>query len=222
MLRPRGQHQGEFGRGAKRAIFGIQNDLADGAPHAGSFDLSYLRCIPNMTVMAPADENECRQMLYTAFRLNTPSAVRYPRGMGPGMAISNEMSALPVGKGDLRREGRRVAILAFGAMLTPALEAGGQLDATVANMRFVKPLDAELVLRLAREHELLVTVEENTVQGGAGSAVAECLQQLGIAVPLLHLGLPDAFIEQGEHAQLLADCGLDARGLFASIRNELT
>ena len=190
---------------------------ADGATHAGSFDLSYLRCIPNMTVMAPADENECRQMLYTAFRLNTPSAVRYPRGCGSGVAASQEMCALPVGKGELRREGKRVAILAFGSMLAPALAAGEQLDATVANMRFVKPLDAELVLRLAREHELLVTVEENAVQGGAGSAVAECLQQHGVAVPLLQLGLPDRFIEQGEHAQMLADCGLDAAGLVVAI-----
>jgi len=195
---------------------------ADGATHAGSFDLSYLRCIPNITVMAPADENECRQMLYTAFQLNTPSAVRYPRGTGPGVAISNEMSALPIGKGELRRKGRRVAILAFGSMLAPALAAAEQLDATVANMRFIKPLDAELVLRLAGEHELLVTVEENTVQGGAGSAVAECLLQLGIAVPLLQLGLPDRFIEQGEHAQMLADCGLDAKGLVAAIKNKLT
>jgi len=195
---------------------------ADGATHAGSFDLSYLRCIPNITVMAPADENECRQMLYTAFQLNTPSAVRYPRGTGPGVAISNEMSALPIGKGELRREGKRVAILAFGSMLAPALAAAEQLDATVANMRFVKPLDAELVLRLAREHELLVTVEENTIQGGAGSAVAECLQLHGIAIPLLQLGLPDRFIEQGEHAQMLADCGLDAKGLLARIKNKLT
>ena len=190
---------------------------ADGATHAGSFDLSYLRCIPNMTVMAPADENECRQMLYTAFQLNTPSAVRYPRGCGSGVAISQEMCALPVGKGELRREGKRVAILAFGSMLAPALAAAEQLDATVVNMRFVKPLDAELVLRLAREHELLVTVEENAVQGGAGSAVAECLQQHGVAVQLLQLGLPDRFIDQGEHAQMLADCGLDAAGLVKAI-----
>ncbi len=194
---------------------------ADGATHAGSFDLTYLRCIPNMTVMAPADENECRQMLYTAFRLNTPSAVRYPRGTGPGVAINPEMNALPVGKGVLRREGKRVAILAFGAMLAPALAAGEKLDATVANMRFIKPLDTELVLRLAREHELLVTVEENTVQGGAGSAVEECLQQHGIVIPLLQLGLPDRFIEQGEHARLLADCGLDAKGLVAQIESKL-
>ena len=194
---------------------------ADGATHAGSFDLSYLRCIPNMTVMAPSDEDECRQMLYTAYQLNTPSAVRYPRGCGPGVAVGREMRALPVGKGELRRAGKRVAILAFGSMLAPALAAAGQLDASVANMRFVKPLDAELILKLAREHELLVTVEENAVQGGAGSAVAECLQQHGVAVPLLQLGLPDGFIEQGEHAQMLADCGLDAAGLVASIEKRL-
>ncbi|MBI3480083.1 MAG: 1-deoxy-D-xylulose-5-phosphate synthase [Nitrosomonadales bacterium] len=195
---------------------------ADGATHAGSFDLSYLRCIPNMTVMAPADENECRQMLYTAMQLNTPSAVRYPRGTGPGVAVRKEMRALPLGRGELRREGKRAAILAFGTMLAPALAAAEQLDATVANMRFVKPLDAELVLRMAREHDLLVTVEENTVQGGAGSAVAECLQLHGIAIPLLQLGLPDQFIEQGEHGQMLADCGLDAKGLLAAIESRLT
>jgi 1-deoxy-D-xylulose-5-phosphate synthase len=195
---------------------------ADGATHAGSFDLSYLRCIPNMTVMAPADENECRQMLYTAMQLNSPSAVRYPRGTGPGVVISAEMHALPIGKGELRRTGKRVAILAFGSMLAPALSAGEQLDATVVNMRFVKPLDDELVMRIAREHELLVTVEENTVQGGAGSAVAECLLQHGVDIPVLQLGLPDRFIEQGDHAQMLAACGLDANGLILMIKNKLT
>jgi len=195
---------------------------ADGATHAGSFDLSFLRCIPNMTVMAPADENECRQMLYTAMQLDGPSAVRYPRGTGPGVVINQEMCALPLGKGELRRSGKRVAILAFGSMLAPAFAAGEQLDASVANMRFVKPLDIGLVLSLAREHELLVTVEENTVQGGAGSAVAECLQQHGIVIPMLQLGLPDRFIEQGEHMQMLADCGLDAVGLVAAINNKLT
>jgi 1-deoxy-D-xylulose-5-phosphate synthase len=195
---------------------------ADGATHAGSFDLTYLRCIPNMTVMAPANENECRQMLYTAFQLNTPSAVRYPRGTGPGVAVNAEMGALPVGKGELRREGKRVAILAFGTMLAPALAAGEKLDATVANMRFIKPLDAELVLRLARDHELLVTVEENTVQGGAGSAVEESLQQQGVTIPLLQLGLPDRFIEQGEHSRMLADCGLDANGLISIIKSKLS
>lgn len=193
---------------------------ADGATHAGSFDLSYLRCIPNMTVMTPADENECRQMLYTAYRMDTPSAVRYPRGGGPGVATAQAMQALPLGKGELRRSGRKVAILAFGSMLAPALAAGEQLDATVANMRFVKPLDAELVQQLAREHDLLVTVEENSVQGGAGSAVAECLHQCGITVPLLQLGLPDSFIDQGEHGQMLADCGLDGAGIIAAIKNK--
>ena len=190
---------------------------ADGATHAGSFDLSYLRCIPNMTVMTPADENECRQMLSTAYRMNSPTAVRYPRGTGPGITVQNDLQTLPIGKGEVRRNGKQVAILAFGSMLAPALEAANQLDATVVNMRFVKPLDEELVLRLAREHALLVTVEENAVQGGAGSAVAECLAQHGIVVPLLHLGLPDHFIEQGEHRQLLADCGLDAQGMVQAI-----
>ncbi len=193
---------------------------ADGATHAGSFDLSFLRCIPNMTVMTPSDENECRQMLYTAIKLDTPTAVRYPRGMGPGVAVLDEMQALPVGKAEVRREGKRVAILAFGSMLTPALQAGEQLDATVVNMRFVKPLDVELVRRVAATHELLVTVEENTVQGGAGSAVAECLMAQGAAI--LQLGLPDRFIEQGDPAQMLADCGLDAAGLVAAINNNLT
>ena len=165
-------------------------------------------------------------MLYTAFQLNTPSAVRYPRGTGPGVAISTEMRALPIGKGELRRDRQAGGDPGIRHHAGPALAAAEQLDATVANMRFVKPLDAELVLRLAREHELLVTVEENTVQGGAGSAVAECLLQLGIAVPLLQLGLPDRFIEQGEHGQMLADCGLDAGGIDArlrqSIQNKLT
>ena len=191
---------------------------ADGATHAGSFDLSFLRCIPNMTVMAPSDENECRQMLYTAMQLSSPSAVRYPRGKGPGAAIGVEMQALPLGRGEVRREGKRVAILAFGSMLAPALLAGEQLDATVVNMRFVKPLDVELVLQMAQTHELLVTVEENTVQGGAGSAVLECLTQQGRVTRLLQLGLPDRFIEQGDPVQMLSDCGLDADGIVAAIK----
>lgn len=190
---------------------------ADGATHAGSFDLSYLRCIPNMTVMAPADEDECRQMLYTACQLDTPSAVRYPRGRGPGMPVSAEMRSLPIGKAEVRRSGQRVAILAFGSMLAPALEAAESLDATVANMRFVKPLDAELIRALAGTHDLLVTVEENVIQGGAGSAVLECLQQANISVPVLQLGLPDHFIEQGDHAAMLARCGLDAAGIGRAI-----
>ena len=195
---------------------------ADGATHAGSFDLSFLRCIPNMTIMAPADENECRQMLYTAIQLDAPSAVRYPRGVGPGVAVEEKMQVLPIGRGELRREGKRIAILAFGSMLAPALLAAEQLDATVVNMRFVKPLDIELVLRMVVSHELLVTVEENVVQGGAGGAVAECLMQHDAVMPFLQLGLPDRFIEQGEPAQMLRDCGLDAAGLVAAINKKLT
>jgi len=194
---------------------------ADGATHAGSFDLSYLRCIPNMTVMAPADENECRQMLSAAFHLDAPSAVRYPRGTGPGVAVQKSLQPITVGKGEVRRLGKQVAILAFGSMLAPALLAAEQIDATVANMRFVKPLDEELVLKLAGAHTLLVTVEENTIQGGAGSAVAECLALHGISVAVLHLGLPDEFLEQGDPAQMLADCGLDANGISSSIGKKL-
>jgi len=195
---------------------------ADGATHAGSFDLSYLRCIPNMTVMTPSDENECRQMLFTAMQLDTPSAVRYARGKGPGAKIESAMCSLPLGKGEVRRNGKRVAILAFGSMLAPALIAAEELDATVVNMRFVKPLDSELVLRMANEHELLVTIEENAIQGGAGSAVSECLQQYGKNLPLIQLGLPDAFIEQGDPAVMLAECGLDAKGIAAAVRAHLT
>ena len=194
---------------------------ADGATHAGSFDLTYLRCIPNLTVMTPADENECRQMLYTAMQMDTPTAVRYPRGIGPGVAARQEMHALPVGKAELRRVGKRVAIMAFGSMLASVLRAAESLDATVVNMRFVKPLDTEMIARVARDYELLVSVEENVLQGGAGSAVAECLNQLGLSVPLLQLGLPDSFIEQGDPARMLADCGLDASGIIASVQRRL-
>ncbi len=195
---------------------------ADGATHLGAFDFSYLRCVPNMTVMAPADEDECRQMLYTAFMLDTPAAVRYPRGTGPGVAAKAEMTALPIGKGEIRRAStrrtNRVAVLAFGAALRHALAAGDELDATVANMRFVKPLDAALAAKLAREHDALVTVEENVVMGGAGSAVAEALAAEGMTVPLLQLGLPDGFIDHGDPVQLLADCGLDAAGIVKAVQ----
>jgi 1-deoxy-D-xylulose-5-phosphate synthase len=194
---------------------------ADGSTHAGSFDLSFLRCIPNMVVMAPSDENECRQMLYTAFQLEQPAAVRYPRGCGDGVAIAEEMAALPVGRGEMRRHGEKIAILAFGSMLSPALRAAEELNASVANMRFVKPLDDALVKELAASHQLLVTVEENVVMGGAGSAVAESLDRQGITISLLQLGLPDQFIEQGDHAVLLKMCGLDRDGLVRSIRKIL-
>jgi 1-deoxy-D-xylulose-5-phosphate synthase len=197
---------------------------ADGATHNGSFDLTYLRCLPNMTVMTPSDENECRQMLYTAVTMNTPAAVRYPRGSGPGAAVNENMEALPLGRGELRRERQAaggIAILAFGPMLTPALQAGEQLDASVANMRFVKPLDEALVLDLADRHALLVTVEENVVMGGAGSAVVEALQRHERATPVLQLGLPDRFIDQGDPGIQLAECGLNAEGILKAIRARL-
>ncbi len=194
---------------------------ADGPTHAGSFDLSYLRCLPNMTVMVPSDEDECRQMLTTAFRLGTPAAVRYPRGGGPGAPIDQALQPLPVGRGQIRREGAQVAILAFGSLLKPALEAGEALGATVANMRFVKPIDRALIGQLAAGHALIVTVEENAVQGGAGSAVAECLQSLGLAVPILQLGLPDRFVTHGDPASLLAECGLDPEAMVQAIQRKL-
>jgi 1-deoxy-D-xylulose-5-phosphate synthase len=191
---------------------------ADGPTHHGAFDLTYLRCVPNLVVMTPSDEDECRQMLYTAFCLDRPAAVRYPRGAGPGVQPRAQMQALELGRGIVRREGREVAILAFGAMLHPALAAAQQLDATVADMRFVKPIDGELIERLAATHERLVTVEENVVTGGAGSAVAEHLSRRGIAKAVLQLGLPDRFVEHGDSALLLRQCGLDAAGLIAAIR----
>ncbi|MDP2879830.1 MAG: 1-deoxy-D-xylulose-5-phosphate synthase [Sulfuricella sp.] len=194
---------------------------ADGPTHAGSFDLSFLRCVPNMLVMAPSDENECRQMLYTAFMHNGPSAVRYPRGGGTGVAIQQEMQALPMGKGEIRREGEKIAILAFGSMLAPALAAAEELNATVANMRFVKPLDEALTLHLAQTHGLLVTVEENAVMGGAGSAVLEFLVSQNVTVPVLQLGLPDRFVEHGDPAKLLAACGLDQDGIVRAVRVRL-
>jgi len=195
---------------------------ADGATHNGSFDLSYLRCLPNMTVMAPADENECRQMLFTAFQMNTPVAVRYPRGSGPGTAIEKDMKALPVGRGVVRRQGASgVAILAFGSMLAPSLAVAEEFDATVANMRYVKPLDEDLVREMAANNTLLVTIEENVVMGGAGSAVLEALEKHGCKVSVLQLGLPDRFIDQGDPALQLASVGLDAAGIAHSIRERL-
>jgi 1-deoxy-D-xylulose-5-phosphate synthase len=195
---------------------------ADGPTHAGSFDLSYLRCIPNIAVMTPADENECRQMLYTAYQMNTPTAVRYPRGTGVGVKIQKEMQVLPLGRGEIRRKGSKIALLAFGSMLAPSLEAAEELDATVANMRFVKPLDEDLVLELAATHELLVTIEENTIMGGAGSAVMESLANKRMIVKLLQLGLPDLFLDQGDPAQMLVNCGLDKMGVIKSIRARLS
>jgi 1-deoxy-D-xylulose-5-phosphate synthase len=196
----------------------------DGATHHGSFDLSYLRCIPNLVIAAPGDENECRQLLTTAFLHDGPAAVRYPRGTGPGVAIEQELKTLPVGVGEVRRQSARqaneprIAILAFGSMVPPALAAAELLDATVANMRWVKPLDVALVKKLAATHDALVTVEENAVMGGAGSAVAEALAAEGIEKPLLLLGLPDQFVDHGDTAKLLASVGLDAAGIERAIR----
>ncbi len=194
---------------------------ADGATHAGNYDLAYLRCIPNMVVMAASDENECRQMLTTAYHYPGPAAVRYPRGAGVGTPIVEALSSIEIGKGEVRRAGKDVAILAFGSMVAPSIKAGEELDATVANMRFVKPLDVELVKRLAQEHDFLVTVEEGCIMGGAGAAVMEALAAAGIAKPVLNLGLPDNFIDQGDPAALLASVGLDAKGIAASIRARL-
>jgi 1-deoxy-D-xylulose-5-phosphate synthase len=201
---------------------------ADGATHNGSFDLTYLRCLPNLTVMTPSDENECRQMLYTGFQLATPAAVRYPRGTGPGVPIRREMTALTVGRGEIRRKGKafallskKIAILAFGPLLYPALEAAEELDATVANMRFVKPLDEQLVAELAGTHDLLVTLEENVVMGGAGSAVLEALQRTGKNTAVLQLGLPDRFIDHGDPGIQLAHAGLSREGIVKSIRERL-
>ena len=195
---------------------------ADGPTHAGSFDLTYLRCIPNMTVMTPSDENECRQMLYTAFQMDSPSAVRYPRGAGIGVTPIKEMKALKIGLGEICRKGEKIAILAFGSMLKPSLEAAEELNATVANMRFVKPLDDDLILSLAANHDLLVTIEENTIMGGAGSAVLESLESKGISTSVLQLGLPDIFIDQGDPVQMLAECGRDKIGIIKAIRNKLS
>jgi len=196
---------------------------ADGPTHHGSFDLSYLRCLPNIVVMTPSDENECRQMLYTAFCANMPAAVRYPRGTGPGVEVRQEMTAVPLGRAEVRRRGQRIAILVFGAPLAAALQAAEQIDATVVNMRFVKPLDVALVRELAASHDLLVTAEENTISAGAGSAVLEALEADGIATTLvLQLGLPDRFVGHGDPASLIRECGLDAEGILAAIRTRIS
>ena len=191
---------------------------ADGATHAGAYDLAYLRCIPNMVVLAPSDEDECRQSLYTAYMHDGPSAVRYPRGSGIGKAVSKDLVRLPFGKGEVRRTGQRIAILAFGSMLHPALAAGDALDATVANMLWVKPVDADLIEALARSHEAFVTIEEHAVMGGAGSACLEAMAARGIARPVLQLGLRDHFIDHGDPSLLLRLEGLDAAGIEKSIR----
>ncbi|WP_310492000.1 1-deoxy-D-xylulose-5-phosphate synthase [Dechloromonas sp.] len=195
---------------------------ADGPTHHGTFDLSFVTCIPNMVVMAPADEAECRQMLSTAYGLDCPSMVRYPRGGGTGKIPHCSLDTLPVGKGEIRRQGKAVALLAFGSLVPAAVAAGEELDATVANMRFVKPLDVELIVELAGNHSLLVSVEENAVIGGAGSEIERVLAERGLNVPVLRLGLPDRFIDHGEQGQLLAELGLDKDGIVRAVRARTT
>ena len=194
----------------------------DGATHAGAYDISYLRCIPNMLVMAPSDENETRQLLYTGFIHQGPAAVRYPRGTGPGGQIDQAMTAVPIGKGIMRRTGAQVAILNFGTTLVSAMEAAEHLNASVADMRFVKPIDEALIRQLAADHQLLVTVEENSVAGGAGTAVSEFLAAQGIVMPVLHIGLPDRFIDHGKHHEQLGMAGLDCAGIVHSIEQRLS
>jgi len=190
----------------------------DGATHQGAYDLSYLRCIPNMVLMAPSDENECRQMLYTATTLTGPSAVRYPRGIGNGTPTVREMSAVPVGRGIVRREGQSgLAILVFGTLLHAARPIADRLDATLVDMRFIKPLDVALVKQIAARHRAVITVEENAVQGGAGSAIAETLAEVGLTLQLHLIGIPDRFIEHGSREDCLALAGLDAAGLAKQI-----
>ncbi len=189
----------------------------DGPTHAGCYDYSFLRCIPNMLIMAPADENECRQMLTTGYYHKGPVAVRYPRGKGPGSAVSDELTELEIGKSEIRHKGGRIAILAWGSMVTPGIEAGKQLGATVINMRFIKPIDEAMILDMAKTHDVLVTIEENVIAGGAGSAVNDYLQAQQILMPVLNLGLPDAFIEQGTREELLTECGLDTQGILNRI-----
>jgi 1-deoxy-D-xylulose-5-phosphate synthase len=199
---------------------------ADGPTHAGSFDLSYLRCIPNIIIMAPSNENECRQMLSTGYHHKGTAAVRYPRGAGTGEPISTKLESLPLGKGHLAREsslkkGKKVAILAFGSMLSPSLIAAETFDASVVNMRFIKPLDINLIEIMAKTHDLIVTVEENSLMGGAGSAVMEAMQALNLSTPTLSLGLPDQFLEHGVHETMLAQCGLDSVGITHAIESKL-
>jgi 1-deoxy-D-xylulose-5-phosphate synthase len=194
---------------------------SDGPTHAGAFDLTYLRCIPNMVIMAPADENECRQMLTTAYRYPGPAAVRYPRGTGPNRTVDKTLSAIPIGKGLYCRMGKEIAILAFGSMLTPAIESAESLDATVVNMRFIKPLDTDLIRDVVKHHQLIVTLEENTKQGGAGSAVNEFILNNHLSISVINIGLPDQFIEHGIHQDMLSRCGLDQQGITNTIKKHL-
>jgi 1-deoxy-D-xylulose-5-phosphate synthase len=191
---------------------------ADGATHAGAFDLSFLRCIPNMTIMAPSHEKECWQMLTTAYQLGTPAAVRYQRGKGIGIDLPGDFETLPVGKGEILRQGKNIAILAFGSTVTPALMAAETIDATVVNMRFVKPLDRALLLDMAKTHAAMLTVEENAIMAGAGSAVSELLAAENVVMPVRHLGLPDMFIDHADHQEQLESCGLHVQGILEAAK----
>jgi 1-deoxy-D-xylulose-5-phosphate synthase len=193
----------------------------DGPTHAGAYDVSYMRCIPNMLIMAPADENECRQMLYTGFQHNGPAAVRYPRGEGPGVAVEEKMTPLPIGKAQIKREGSKIAFLAFGSMVAPSMEAGKHFDATVVNMRFIKPLDEQLVLDIASRHEVIVTVEENAVMGGAGSAINELLVGMIDCPRIINIGIPDQYIEHGSRDEVLEMAGLSPARIIEHVRNQL-
>ncbi len=189
----------------------------DGPTHAGSFDFSFMRCLPNIVIMAPADENECRQMLYTAMQIDGPSSVRYPRGNGPGVDVEDTMTALPIGKAELRREGKRVALLAFGTMVEPAQQLAEEMDFTLVNMRFVKPLDTDLLELIAQSHELLITLEENAIAGGAGAGILEYLSQSGSTTAIRMIGLPDEFVDHGSREELLEYCNLDTAGIRRQI-----
>ena len=191
---------------------------ADGPTHNGAYDLSFMRCLPNFVIMAPADENECREMLYTGFQLDGPAAVRYPRGTGPGVEVQDEMTAFPIGKAEVRREGKEIAILAFGSMVRVAEQVGEELDATVVNMRFVKPVDEDLIIDTCANYDLIVTLEENVVHGGAGSAVNECIAAHGIEQRIANIGLPDSLLHHGSPNDMLKEAGLDYEGVLNSIQ----
>jgi 1-deoxy-D-xylulose-5-phosphate synthase len=193
----------------------------DGPTHAGSFDLSYLRCVPNMIIMAPADENECRQMLYTGYRHQGPAAVRYPRGKGPGVTVEKRMTGVPLGKAEVVLRGGSIAVLAFGSMVQPCSDVANRLDATLVNMRFIKPLDTGLIREMCESHDMLVTVEENSVAGGAGSAINEAMAEMGIVLPVLNIGIPDQFIEHGSREDCLSSAGLDSDGILLQVTERL-
>ena len=193
----------------------------DGPTHAGSFDLSFLRCIPNMLVMAPSDEQETRHMLFTGYHHKGPAAVRYPRGKATGCAVSDELSQLEIGKGIIKREGEKVAILVFGTLLADVIPVAEELNATLVDMRFIKPLDEDLIASLAESHVLLVSVEDNAIKGGAGSGVNEFLESKKLQTPILNLGLPDKFLEHGKVSEMRAEIGLDSKGILNAIRQRL-